>query len=157
MKGRVVRTSHQSQCLSDNPLGDPYERDLYVYLPPQYDGTRRFPVVMMLAGFGATNHSIAGWSPWQPNTIEMFDQLDELRRYVQARGWTLVEYVDHGVSGAKETRPALDALVKDATRRKVDVGNHRVVWISWVDVAVGPTRQLFVRPHTAEGSPVERR
>lgn len=75
MKGRVVRTSHESQCLSGNPLGDPHERDLYVYLPPEYDGTRRFPVVMMLAGFGATNHSIAAWSPWKPNTIELFDQL----------------------------------------------------------------------------------
>jgi DNA invertase Pin-like site-specific DNA recombinase len=49
------------------------------------------------------------------------NQLDELRRYVQARGWTAVEYVDHGVSGAKEKRPALDALVQDATRRKVDI------------------------------------
>ena len=75
MKGRVVRTSHESQCLSDNPLGDPHERDLYVYLPPQYDGTQRFPVVMMLAGFGSTNHSIAGWSPWKPNSIELFDRL----------------------------------------------------------------------------------
>ena len=75
MKGRVVPTTHESQCLSDNPLGDPHERDLYVYLPPQYDGTRRFPVVMMLAGFGSTNHSIAGWSPWKPNAIELFDRL----------------------------------------------------------------------------------
>ena len=49
------------------------------------------------------------------------NQLDELRRYVQARGWTANEYVDHGISGAKEKRPALDALVQDATRRKVDV------------------------------------
>ena len=49
------------------------------------------------------------------------NQLTELRRYVQARGWTAKEYVDHGISGAKEKRPALDALVKDATRRKVDV------------------------------------
>ena len=49
------------------------------------------------------------------------NQLEELRRYVLARGWTATEYVDYGVSGAKETRPALDALVKDATRRKVDV------------------------------------
>ena len=49
------------------------------------------------------------------------NQLEELRRYVLARGWTAVEYVDHGISGAKEKRPALDALVKDATRRKVDV------------------------------------
>jgi enterochelin esterase-like enzyme len=75
MQGRVVRRSHQSACLRGNPLGDPDERDVYVYLPPQYDGTRRFPVVMMLAGFGSTNHSIAAWSPWKPNTPELFDKL----------------------------------------------------------------------------------
>ena len=75
MRGRVVRITHESHCLSDNPLGDPHERELYVYLPPQYDGSRRFPVVMMLAGFGSTNHSIAAWSPWKPNTIELFDRL----------------------------------------------------------------------------------
>jgi enterochelin esterase-like enzyme len=75
MKGRVVRKSHQSACLRGNPLGDPHERDVYVYLPPQYDGTRRFPVVMMLAGFGSTNHSIAAWSAWKPNTLQLFDKL----------------------------------------------------------------------------------
>ena len=32
-----------------------------------------------------------------------------------------MEYVDHGVSGAKDRRPALDQLVKDAKRRKFDV------------------------------------
>ncbi|HET7298568.1 MAG TPA: recombinase family protein, partial [Burkholderiales bacterium] len=30
------------------------------------------------------------------------NQLQELRRYVEARGWTAVEYVDRGVSGAKD-------------------------------------------------------
>ncbi len=49
------------------------------------------------------------------------NQLQELRRYVQARGWTAVEYVDRGVSGAKDRRPALDALVQDARRRRFDV------------------------------------
>ena len=49
------------------------------------------------------------------------NQLTELRHYVEARGWTAVEYVDHGVSGSKESRPALDALVRDAKRRKFDV------------------------------------
>jgi DNA invertase Pin-like site-specific DNA recombinase len=50
------------------------------------------------------------------------NQLLELRRYVEARGWTVMrEYVDEGVSGAMERRPALDALVKDVKRRRVDV------------------------------------
>ena len=49
------------------------------------------------------------------------NQLQELRRYVQARSWTAQEYVDRGVSGAKDRRPALDRLVRDAMRRKIDV------------------------------------
>jgi DNA invertase Pin-like site-specific DNA recombinase len=49
------------------------------------------------------------------------NQLLELRRYVEARGWQAVEFVDRGVSGAKDRRPALDALLKDAKRRRFDV------------------------------------
>jgi len=49
------------------------------------------------------------------------NQLAELRRYVQARGWTGVQYVDRGVSGSKDRRPALDQVVKDAKRRTFDV------------------------------------
>ena len=75
MQGTLIRTSHESECLKGNPLGDPHERDVYVYLPPQYDDKKRFPVIMLLAGFGATNHSIASWSPWKPNTVELFDRL----------------------------------------------------------------------------------
>jgi DNA invertase Pin-like site-specific DNA recombinase len=49
------------------------------------------------------------------------NQLQELRRYIEARNWTSVEYVDKGISGAKDKRPALDALVRDAKRRRFDV------------------------------------
>jgi DNA invertase Pin-like site-specific DNA recombinase len=49
------------------------------------------------------------------------NQLLELRRYVAARGWSAVEYVDEGVSGAKDRRPALDQLVADVRRHRVDV------------------------------------
>jgi DNA invertase Pin-like site-specific DNA recombinase len=53
------------------------------------------------------------------------NQLVEIRRYVAARGWTAVEYVDRGVSGAKDRRPELDHLLIDARRRRFDV---LVVW-----------------------------
>ena len=44
-----------------------------------------------------------------------------MRQYCQARGWTIIrEYIDQGVSGAKERRPALDELVADAKRRRFD-------------------------------------
>ena len=49
------------------------------------------------------------------------NQLQELRRYLEARGWTGTEYVDRGVSGAKDRRPALDQLLTDARRRRFDV------------------------------------
>jgi DNA invertase Pin-like site-specific DNA recombinase len=48
-------------------------------------------------------------------------QLGELRAYCQRRGWEVAgEYVDKGISGAKEHRPALDQLLEDCRRRKVD-------------------------------------
>ena len=53
------------------------------------------------------------------------NQLIDLRRYCAARGWDATEYVDTGVSGAKDRRPALDQLMADAGRRKVDTV---VVW-----------------------------
>ena len=49
------------------------------------------------------------------------NQFLELRKYVEARGWSAQEYVDRGVSGSKDKRPALDALLKDAKRRRFDV------------------------------------
>jgi len=48
-------------------------------------------------------------------------QLNELRDYSQRRGWKITsEYVDNGVSGAKESRPELNRLMADAKRRKFD-------------------------------------
>ena len=48
------------------------------------------------------------------------NQLLELRRYVEARGWIATEYVDQGVSGAKDRRPALDLLTMAVRRHQVD-------------------------------------
>ena len=53
-------------------------------------------------------------------------QSREIREYCQRRVWRLAdEYVDVGISGAKERRPQLDRLIADAHRRKFDVV---VVW-----------------------------
>src|SRR5262245_13142647 len=49
------------------------------------------------------------------------NQLAELRRYVEARGWAPTEFVDRGVSGAKDRRPALDQMIAAAKRRQCDV------------------------------------
>ncbi len=54
------------------------------------------------------------------------NQVDDLRAFITARGWTLShEYHDEAVSGARERRPALDQLMQEARRRRFDV---LVVW-----------------------------
>lgn len=48
-------------------------------------------------------------------------QTRELLEYCERRGWALVgEYVDVGVSGAKQSRPQLDALLAACRKRRVD-------------------------------------
>jgi len=49
------------------------------------------------------------------------NQLLALRAFAEARGWAITEFVDSGVSGAKEKRPALDAMLAAVQARKVDV------------------------------------
>jgi len=49
-------------------------------------------------------------------------QLLDLRRYVRERGWNIYrEYVDEGISGTKDSRPALNELMNDAKKRRFDV------------------------------------
>jgi DNA invertase Pin-like site-specific DNA recombinase len=48
-------------------------------------------------------------------------QLSELREYAGRRGWKIVEeFTDRGVSGCKESRPALNRLMSDACCRRFD-------------------------------------
>jgi DNA invertase Pin-like site-specific DNA recombinase len=53
-------------------------------------------------------------------------QLHDLRQFASQRGLQIVrEYTDHGFSGTKARRPALDELMEDARRHRFDV---LVVW-----------------------------
>jgi DNA invertase Pin-like site-specific DNA recombinase len=46
---------------------------------------------------------------------------DETAELITRRGWRLVEtYTDHGVSGSRESRPALDRLLADARNGRFD-------------------------------------
>jgi DNA invertase Pin-like site-specific DNA recombinase len=48
-------------------------------------------------------------------------QESELKESAERRGWEVKVYRDHGQSGAKESRPGLDALLADIRRHKIDV------------------------------------
>ncbi len=49
-------------------------------------------------------------------------QLLDLRRYTKERRWNVYkEYCDNGISGSKDSRPALNELMNNAKKRKFDV------------------------------------
>jgi hypothetical protein len=64
--------THDSRILRDNPLGDPYVRQLAVWLPPHYDGSgrRRFPVLYDLVGFTGSGVAHTAWKPFGDNVPE---------------------------------------------------------------------------------------
>jgi len=68
----------------------------------------------MRVGLYARVSTLNGQSP------EM--QLTELREYASRRGWEIVgEYVDCGISGARELRRELNRLMVDAHQRRFDL------------------------------------
>lgn len=69
--GRVVIETFESACLKNNPLGDPYARDVPVYLPQGYDETdARYPVIYMITGF-------TGWGMRLLNRAAFGEALDQ--------------------------------------------------------------------------------
>src|ERR1700722_10199577 len=53
LAGRIEEQVITSELLRGNPLGDPYQRPLWVYLPPGYDDDpgRRYPTVYVIQGY----------------------------------------------------------------------------------------------------------
>jgi hypothetical protein len=137
LAGRIDEHVITSDLLRDNPLGDPYERPLLVYVPPGYDDDpgRRFPVVYVIQGY--TGH-VGMWrnrSPYRQPFPETADA-------VFARG---------------EAPPALvvfvDAWTKFGGSQFVDspgTGRYHSYLcdevVPWVD---GHYRTLAAAPHRA--------
>ncbi|HWR00768.1 MAG TPA: alpha/beta hydrolase-fold protein [Chlorobaculum sp.] len=71
----VVFESVPGSTLAGNPLGDPAARQVPVYLPPTYDGRKRFPVIYLLAGFASTGASFLNFSFGRPTVPEIADTL----------------------------------------------------------------------------------
>jgi hypothetical protein len=68
--GTLVVLEHSSRVLKGNPLGDPHVRKVGVWLPPQYDGVQRFPVLYDLVGFTGSGLSHTNWKPFGDNVPE---------------------------------------------------------------------------------------
>jgi putative esterase len=75
--GRIDEHVIDSELLRGNPLGDPHERPLEVYVPPGYDDEpeRRYPAVYVIQGY--TGH-LPMWhnrAPWRQPFPELADRM----------------------------------------------------------------------------------
>jgi S-formylglutathione hydrolase FrmB len=74
LAGRLDRHTVTSTLLHGNPLGDPHDRPLWVYVPPGYDdGDERYPAVYVIQGY--TGH-LAMWAnrtPFRQPFVETAD------------------------------------------------------------------------------------
>ncbi|MCG3141655.1 MAG: hypothetical protein HDKAJFGB_02969 [Anaerolineae bacterium] len=75
MNSRVEIILHESKILQDNFLNDPPTRRVGVYLPPDYDESKRYPSVYLLAGFTGRGTMMLNESAWDENIQQRLDRL----------------------------------------------------------------------------------
>jgi len=84
MRGELIVERHSSNVLADNPLNDPAERPLHVYVPAQYNqpryARRRFPVLFDLVGYTGSGQAHTNWKNFEENVPEKLDRLIAQRR-----------------------------------------------------------------------------
>jgi hypothetical protein len=92
LAGRIDEHVIDSALLRDNPLGDPAERPLWVYVPPGYDADpgRRYPSVYVIQGYTG---NIAMWRNRSPYRQPFPETADAVFASGQAPG-AIVVYVD---------------------------------------------------------------
>lgn len=133
---RIIELDIPGITLAGNPLDDPSERRIPVYLPPSYDGKKRFPVIYLLAGFASTGASFMNFSFGRQSVPEMAATLvaegkmketimvmpDCMTRYGGS------QYVDSAATGNYETY-LVDELVPciDRTLCTLAAREHRAL------------------------------
>ncbi len=74
--GRFDEVTIDSQALRGNPLGDPAQRPLWVYLPPGYDDSGdRYPVIYLIQGYTGTLAMWGNRTAFRPTVRERIDDL----------------------------------------------------------------------------------
>lgn len=75
--GRFEERVFDSQLLRGNPLGDPHQRPLWVYLPPGYaeERERRYPSIYMIQGLTGQLDMWRNRAPFRKTFLELCDEL----------------------------------------------------------------------------------
>lgn len=82
--GHLEIRPYASRALTDNPLGDPAERGVPVYVPPSGVAGERLPVVFVLTGFTGRPQSMLETHPWKPRPLVELDRAMEEGRIPSA-------------------------------------------------------------------------
>jgi S-formylglutathione hydrolase FrmB len=92
LSGTLDEHVFESDALRGNPLGDPYERPLWVYLPPDYeaDEGKRYPSIYVIQGLTGQLDMWRNRMPFRRNFPELADELFAARESPPA----LLVYVD---------------------------------------------------------------
>lgn len=133
--GRLDRTTLASPALEGNPLDDPFERPVWVYLPPGYDDVdTRYPSIYVIQGYTG---QLAMWdnrAPWRPTFPEAVDRLFASGDVppcivVLVDAWTRFggsQYVDSPGTGRYHSYLCDDVVAwVDARYRTLDDPRHR--------------------------------
>ena len=136
LAGRIDEHVIDSAALRDNPLGDPSQRPLWVYLPPGYaEDDRRYPSVYVIQGY--TGHVQMWWnrSPFRTPYPEAVDALFASGQaspciVVFVDAWTTSyggsQYVDSPGTGRYHTYLCDDVVpYVDARYRTLEGARHR--------------------------------
>jgi S-formylglutathione hydrolase FrmB len=77
MQGRFEEITFTSEVLKENPLKDPYQRPLWVYLPPGYvdEPDRRYPSIYLIQGMTGQLDMWRNRSAFRKNFPELADEL----------------------------------------------------------------------------------
>jgi hypothetical protein len=138
----IVHSRLESSHLADNLLGDPSERDLFVYLPPGYDdSSRSYPTAYLLHAFGQDAerlvHPPTDRQRWVPPLEDVLDpvfcRMGVLPMIVVVPdGWTRYgcsQWVDSPVCGNFEQYVLHDVIkFVDSTYRTITDARGRGVF-----------------------------
>ena len=137
LSGQLEQGMFASELLRGNPLGDPAERPLWVYLPPGYPGqAERYPSVYVLHGYGG---SVASWGNRPTYGRPVLELIDEAFAAGQAPpavvvyvdGWTRYggsQYIDSVGTGRYQSY-LCDEIVPyiDGRYRTIADRDHRAI------------------------------
>ncbi|MHB8296721.1 MAG: alpha/beta hydrolase [Acidimicrobiales bacterium] len=134
--GRIDRHVVRSAALTGNPLGDPAERPLMVYVPPGYDtaGDLRYPSVYVIQGYMGHVGMWSNRSAFRPTFPEAADELFArggappcVVVYVDAwTGYGGSQFVDSAGTGRYHSYLCNDIVAfVDSRYRTIDAPEHR--------------------------------